>query len=237
MRLVTWNACKGQFANKAHYLDHLHADVAVIQEIGRPSELQPNVVWFGSNPNLGVAVVTRPPFVARRVVQFVDVPRYVVPIEIDGPSPFLLFAVWTLGEAPHPYVCAASKAIDSYVSLFTDRDVVMLGDFNSNAIWDKQHPSNLNHSAMVKRLDGLGLVSAYHHFKEERHGEETTHTFHLHRHESKKFHIDYCFLPKSWAPNVRAVDVGSYAAWRRSSDHRPLLVEVATDDLKEASSK
>lgn len=229
MRLVTWNACKGQFANKAHYLDHLHADVAVIQEIAKPVEQQRQVLWFGANPNQGVAVVTRPPFVARQQLQFDGVPRYVVPIEIDGPRPFLLFAVWTLGEAPYPYVCAASKAIDSYESLFSGRDVVMLGDFNSNAIWDKEHPVELNHSAMVSRLDRLGLVSAYHHFKGERHGEETAHTFYLHWHESKKFHIDYCFLPKSWAPNVRAVDVGSFAAWQRASDHRPLLVEVATD--------
>ena len=47
MRLVTWNACKGQFANKAHFLDHLHADVAVLQEIAKPKMPIPNVLWFG----------------------------------------------------------------------------------------------------------------------------------------------------------------------------------------------
>ena len=226
MRLVTWNACKGQFTNKAHYLDHLHADVAVIQEIARPAEPQPNVVWFGSNPNQGVAVVTRPPFLPRQTLQFDGVPRYVVPIEIEGPRPFLLFAVWTLGEDPHPYVCAASKAIDAYTSMFTARDVVMLGDFNSNAIWDKDHPADLNHSSMVERLDKLGLVSAYHHFTDQRHGEETAHTFYLHWNESKKFHIDYCFLPKKWASSVRAVEVGSFVAWQRASDHRPMLIDL-----------
>lgn len=227
MRIVTWNACKGKFASKAHYLDHLHADVAVIQEVARPPEQLPNVLWFGSNPNQGLAVITRPPFFLRQVLQVEGTPRYVVPVEIDGPRPFLLFAVWTLGETPQPYVCAASKAIDLHESWFAGRDVVMLGDFNSNAIWDKKHPIELNHSAMVKRLENLGLVSAYHDYKSEKHGEETEHTFYLHWHESKKFHIDYCFLPKRWAPGVRSVDIGSYSAWRRASDHRPLLIEIA----------
>jgi exonuclease III len=227
MRIVTWNACKGQFTNKAHYLDHLHADVAVIQEIARPTEQQPNVLWFGENPNQGMAIVTRPPYFPRQVLQIEDVPRYVIPVEIVGPEPFLLFAVWTLGQQPFPYVCAASKAIDLYESWFSARDVLMLGDFNSNAIWDKSHPTALNHSAMLNRLERLGLVSAYHHFKGEQHGAESANTFYLHWNESKTYHIDYCFLPKSWVARVRSVDVGSYAAWRRASDHRPLLVELA----------
>jgi len=226
MRLVTWNACRGKFSNKAHYIEHLHADVAVIQEIARPVEPEPNVLWFGTNPQQGVAVITRPPFLPRQIPQFDEVPRYVIPVEIEGPHPFLLFAVWTLGEEPHPYARAASSAIDAYESLFAGRDVVMLGDFNSNAIWDREHPANLNHSAMVRRLDALGLVSAYHHFYSQRHGEESNHTFYLHWNESKKFHIDFCFIPKTWAAKVRAVDIGSFAAWQRASDHRPMLVDL-----------
>ena len=226
MRIVTWNACKGQFNRKSGYLDHLHADVAVIQEIARPTESLANVLWFGSNPNQGVAVITRPPYTLKQVLQIDSVPHWVVPIEIEGPNSFLLFAVWTLGVKPNPYVCAASTAIESYESWFAGRDVVMLGDFNSNAIWNKYYPVDLNHSAMVKRLDGLGIVSAYHQFRSELHGKETAHTFYLHWNESKRFHIDYCFLPKAWTSRLQSVDIGSYAAWRKSSDHRPLLVEL-----------
>lgn len=229
MRVVTWNACKGQFANKVHFLDHLHADVAVIQEIARPSEKTPNVLWFGDNPNQGVAIVTRPPYFARQLPQLENVPRYVVPVEVVGPRPFLLFAVWTLNEPSHPYVRAACKAIDMYQSCFADRDVVLLGDFNSNVIWDKEHPSDVNHSAMVSLLDRLGLVSAYHHFKGEQHGAETGRTFYFQWNENKSHHIDYCFLPKTWAVHVRSVDIGSYSAWKKASDHRPLLVEIADE--------
>jgi endonuclease/exonuclease/phosphatase family metal-dependent hydrolase len=80
---------------------------------------------------------------------------------------------------------------------------------------------------MVRRLDELGIVSAYHELKGERHGEETAHTFYLHWSESKRYHIDYCFLPKAWIPNLQTVDIGTYAAWRKASDHRPLLIELA----------
>jgi endonuclease/exonuclease/phosphatase family metal-dependent hydrolase len=227
MRIVTWNACKGPFDRKSAYVDHLHADVAVIQEIARPKTELPNVLWFGTNPNQGVAVIAKPPYTLKQVLEIDGIPRWIVPIEVEGPRSFLLFAVWTLGLEPHPYVCAASVAIDLYRSWFDGRDVVLLGDFNSNAIWDKTHPADLNHTAMVRRLDELGIVSAYHELKGERHGEETAHTFYLHWNESKRYHIDYCFLPKAWIPNLQTVDIGTYAAWRKASDHRPILIELA----------
>jgi len=153
----------------------------------------------------------------------------VIPVSVEGPFSFVLFAVWTLGLKPFPYVCAASTAIDLYDDLFQQRVVVMLGDFNSNAKWDKEHPASLNHSAMVSRLKRHGLISGYHTFKSEEHGEESLHTFHLHRNEQKKYHIDFCFVPESWAPRIRHVDIGSFAAWKTCSDHQPLLVDIDID--------
>jgi exonuclease III len=229
MRLATWNACRGKFSDKAHYLDYLQADVAVIQEIARPLQPIPNVLWFGSDPNQGVAVVTRHTYTAKQLPGNEDVPNYVIPVEIIGPHSFLLFAVWTLKNEPFKYVQAASTAIQIYEPLFAGRDVVMLGDFNSNAIWDNDHPAELNHSAMVNNLDRLGLVSAYHQFNGEFHGNESVHTYYHQWNRSQGFHIDYCFLPKSWGPAVKAVDVGSFAAWQKSSDHRPLLVDLQFD--------
>ena len=128
------------------------------------------------------------------------------------------------------YVRAASTAIDMYASTFASHPVVMLGDFNSNAIWDTHHPSDLNHSSMVQRLKAHGLVSAYHHFRSEPQGQETEPTFYLHWNEAKPYHIDYCFLPVQWLAGLRHVEIGSYAAWREYSDHRPLLVEVQPEN-------
>jgi exonuclease III len=207
----------------------MQADVAVIQEIARPLEPDPNVFWFGTDPKQGVAVIVRRPYFAKELLQNGDAPSYVIPIEIQGPHPFLLFAVWTLKNESFKYVRAASKAIQIYEPLFSGKDVVMLGDFNSNAIWDKDHPKDLNHSAMVKKLEQLGLKSAYHMFEGEPQGEESVYTYYHHWNEAKGFHIDYCFLPKGWSSAVKAVDIGSFAAWQKSSDHRPLLIDLDFD--------
>lgn len=62
MRLVTWNAGRGPFEKKAKWLDHLHSDIAVIQEIAKPKERIKGVFWFGVNDNQGVKVVVRNPY-------------------------------------------------------------------------------------------------------------------------------------------------------------------------------
>jgi len=226
MRIVTWNACKGQFDRKIQLLDRLNADIAVVQEIASPMVRSGQVQWFGDNVNQGLAVVAREPYRVTALPQHEGTPKFVIPLWVDGPVSFVLFAVWTLGQQPMRYVRAASTAIDIYKSIFTDHHVVMLGDFNSNSIWDKHHPSDLNHSSMVKRLQSHEMVSAYHYVRDEAHGQETEHTFYLHWNEDKPYHIDYCFLPEKWAHGITNVEVGSFAAWQSNSDHRPLLVEV-----------
>ena len=226
MRLVTRNACKGPCDRKAPLLNQFTADIAVIQEIASPASQTSQLVWFGDNVNQGLAVVARDPHHLTARPQREGVPRYVIPVSVDGPVPFVLFAVWTLGQPPLRYVRAASTAIDMYAPTFADPPVVMLGDFNSNAIWDKDNSADLNHSSMVRRLHTHGLVSAYHQIRGEPQGQETEPTFYLHWDEGKPYHIDFCFLPTQWTKGLRHVEVGSFAAWREHSDHRPLLVEV-----------
>jgi hypothetical protein len=155
-------------------------------------------------------------------------PSYIVPIAVEGPSGvFVLFAVWTLDSKPLRYIRSLATAIDLYSDVFRSNPVVVAGDFNSNAIWDGDHPSHLNHSSVVSRLKEHGLVSAYHHMRGEDHGKESEKTFHLYRHEDKAYHIDYCFLPAAWAKRLCRAEIGSYGSWRQHSDHRPLLVELS----------
>ena len=226
MRIVTWNACRGQFDRKASFLSHLSADIAVIQEIAKPKQPLANVLWFGDNPNQGVAIVAQAGYRISSIQPISDCPRYVIPVQVTGPTSFVLLAVCTMNEKPYPYVRAACRAIDVYERLFHSGDIVMAGDFNSNAIWNRDHPADLNHSAMVARLKRLGLVSAYHAHSGENHGEESRHTFYYHWKRDRKFHIDYCFIPEKWLPALQDVDIGSFAAWQKCSDHRPLLVTL-----------
>jgi len=69
-------------------------------------------------------------------------------------------------------------------------------------------------------------VSAYHHFFSERPGEEKQPTHYFYHQKNRGFHIDYVFLPESWAKGVEKVEVGKYEEWAKVSDHVPLIVEV-----------
>ena len=226
MRLVTWNAGRGQFSKKAPWIEHLQADVAVIQEIARPRTAQAGVCWFGVNPNQGVAVLARPPYTVTPLPENPIAPKYFVPFQIQGPTAFTLFAVWTLGDQDLKYVRAVTASVELYDEIFKSGPVVLMGDFNSNAIWDRDHPNHLNHSAMVTKLSQRGIESAYHRSRGVLHGEEREHTFYLQRKQEKHYHIDYCFVPVTWLESLKHVDVGSHAAWCKASDHTPLLVEL-----------
>jgi exodeoxyribonuclease III len=155
-----------------------------------------------------------------------DVPKFVFPVEVIGPETFLLLVVWSKGNQTFRYVMGVVKAIEAYRDLVKNSPTVLIGDFNSNAIWDTHHPTGLNHSALISLLSELGLVSSYHHFFSEVQGKETRATFNLLWNKERPYHIDYCFVPASWASRIKRVEIGSYEEWKRHSDHRPLLVEI-----------
>jgi len=230
MRLVTWNCCRGAYLRKTPLLDALAPDIAVIQECARPIVANDQCLWFGDNPRQGIAVLANGRYRIRALPPVPEVPRYAIPIEVTGPTNFLLIAVWSKGGQDSPYVEGVVRAVELYRNLFTQYRTVLTGDLNSNAIWDDEHPAGLSHSALVKMLSELGLVSSYHFFHREAHGEEKQPTYYFQWKERRPFHIDYCFIPVEWAASLRRVEIGSYAEWKDRSDHRPLLVELADFD-------
>ena len=191
MRLVTWNAGRGQFARKMPLLDTFQPDIAVVPEVGRPETMDNHRLWFGTNPNQGLAITSSDSYNLEALPEKNGAPKYVVPVKVIGPVSFTLFAVWTIQDQEMRYIRAVATAIDLYADLFEQGPVVLMGDFNSNAIWDKDHPNHLNHSSVVGRLAKKGVVSGYHHHhKGENHGTESEPTFFLHHKRNKPFHID-----------------------------------------------
>jgi endonuclease/exonuclease/phosphatase family metal-dependent hydrolase len=146
---------------------------------------------------------------------------------VEGAEPFLLLAVWMKGVGPDRYVRGLNRAIDACRALIARHPTVVLGDFNSNTIWDREHPGHLSHSALVGRLDALGLESAYHRARGEPHGKEREATFYFYRRRTAPYHLDYCFLPRRWTPRLRRVTVGGWKEWRSLSDHVPLVCDLA----------
>src|SRR5437016_5111354 len=72
----------------------------------------------------------------------------------------------------------------------------------------------------------LGLVSAYHAFHGVEHGREAHPTYYHLGKLHDPWHIDFCFVPASWASQIKTVHVGGPDEMI-TSDHRPVLVELS----------
>ena len=94
-------------------------------------------------------------------------------------------------------------------------------------IWDKPGWRN-NHATKVEIMAGMGLVSAYHATRGEPHGKEQEPTLYWRdrTRDGPTYHIDYVFLPGSWAAKSR-VNIGAFEDWCGAglSDHVPVTVD------------
>ena len=100
---------------------------------------------------------------------------------------------------------------------------LILGDFNSNAIWDKRDRW-WNHSDVVNELGQHGLRSLYHQRFLEEQGKESKPTFFLHRNEEKPYHIDYVFVSEEYIDSN--ITIGKKEKWLPQSDHLPIEIEI-----------
>lgn len=231
MRIVTWN-CKSGLDNKADALLSLGPDVAVVPECTEKSALSIRLrgyeaLWFGPNPlKKGLGVFCRKGWSIRVLPQ--PQHKWIVPLEIDGPTPFRLLAVWACVskiEGVRDYIGQVHHALLSHPEWFDGTPVVLAGDLNSNKIWDKKRRVG-NHSDVVEMLAERGLVSGYHEFFGEEQGMESRPTIYLHHHANRPYHIDYVFIPQEWASRLKTVEVGAFAQWSKLSDHCPVTLEI-----------
>ncbi len=217
------------FRNKAHLLEQYDADILIIPECEHPEKLisssatkQPNdILWFGSNINKGLAVLS---FNNYRI-KLLDIHNkditIVLPIGVTGGEyDFTMLAIW----AGKGYIRQVWNAIKFYDKLISDKNTLLIGDFNSNSIWDYKHGKN-NHSSMAVELQKKKITSTYHHYYNLSQGKEKHPTFSLFRHKDKPYHIDYCFASSDLIKNLTKVEVGSHDEWSKYSDHSPLVID------------
>jgi exonuclease III len=233
MKLTTWNCARG-FEKKKSVLFATTPDIAVIQECSRKSTesllLDTYATdWVGVNPSIGMGVLYRKAdWSVRRLENTTHGIQWVVPYEVTGPENFTLIAIWACevkGSKRDSYVGQINRALEEHPDWFENGPVVVAGDFNSNACWDKERRGR-NHSTMVAELRTRGLGSLYHTAKGEEHGSETTPTFHLQKKREKPFHIDYIFVPDAWEQRVR-MTVEDCSGWLAHSDHCPLTLDLS----------
>jgi exodeoxyribonuclease-3 len=239
MRIVTWN-CHMAFHRKYEKLLALQPDVAVIPECGsidvlrrRAPNFQPtSAIWIGDNDLKGLGVFTFGSYRAERSNLYRDNCPYIVPVQIVGPLSFNLLAVWACHHKEKSYEARLGplrRSLVLYRDFICERSTVIAGDFNDNVRWDKPRRLN-NHGMNVRELQKLGLVSAYHHHRDEEQGAELEPTIYWRdwTADGPRYHIDYCFVPADWTKSISSLTVGSFEDWVGSgmSDHVPMLVDI-----------
>ncbi len=151
-----------------------------------------------------------------------------MPLRVTGDWNFHLVAVWAMPQTDprgSSYVGQICRAVETYEAFIREDDTVFVGDFNSNQIFDHRYRP-CNHSTVVERLVQDGIVSLYHEYFHEPHGQESQPTFYLTKKVTRPFHLDYCFAPIHWSQRVSRLWVGDFSEWRSWSDHCPLFVEI-----------
>jgi hypothetical protein len=224
LRLATWNCCRASIADTASAVAALDASIAVVQEIRRPAKVPRGQIWRGISPRNGVAAVPAGGWSVRLGRRGRDAPWSILPLHVSGPLEFNLLMVWTRAE--HRYIEGLNAAVTRYERFLRAAPSVVIGDFNANVIWDNpRRPADF--SRLAQRLTGnFGLVSAYHVHSGEAYGAESKATHFFWRRRSRPYHIDYCFVPRSWTRRIRSVAVLDVPPWVTMSDHCPLVVDL-----------
>lgn len=223
------------FRRKASYILKYKPDILIVPECENPEKLQsepgfpkPNsVIWYGQNKNKGLGVFAYGNFSIELLPCHNDTHQIILPISVKGSDQdFLLFAIWANNpkDPKYQYIGQVWKAILEYRPLMNNKNVMLVGDFNSNTIWDK--PKRLyNHSRVVKILDDMNISSAYHLYYKQKQGKEKHPTLYMYRHEDKAYHIDYCFASADFTKKIKKVTIGDFKTWSALSDHSPLIVD------------
>ncbi len=235
MKIIHWN-CQGAFRKKKEALDFFKADILVISECESPQRLKYGKLipkptahfWYGDSEHKGIAVFSYSSYKIEPLPVFNPKFRYIVPLLISNENEqFHLFAIWAMDDKKDrksSYIGQVWKALEYYQKLLSE-SCILVGDFNSNQIWDKQSRVG-NHTDVVNKLAENGIKSLYHDKYKEVHGQESEATFYLHRNKNKPYHMDYCFVSETLLKNGHKFSVGSFEKWIPFSDHSPLFIDL-----------
>jgi len=235
MKLITWN-CNMAFRKKFEKITALNPDLLILQECENRSKLEDHlkslkynqIIWCGDHPHKGVGIISFNKLTIELNKKHNPEFQYVIPIKLKvGKRKINLFSIWAMphkNERSKDYVGQIWGAINFYEKELNEESI-LIGDFNSNAIWDKKNRIG-NHSDVVSFLNDKNIYSLYHQKNKLAHGQEEHPTLFLLKQLKKPYHMDYCFASKSLYSKKTTVEVGVYNDWIKLSDHMPVVIDT-----------
>ncbi len=225
------------FRNKAALILQHKPDILIVPECEHPDKLRfgagiplpADQLWFGTNTNKGLGIFSYGSFRFRVLRNHNRDLKMIIPIAVSsGEFDFTLYAVWANNpdDPDGQYVEQVWKALHHYKRTIKSRQTILMGDFNSNTIWDRKYRAG-NHSNVVAHLEKKGIVSCYHLHYNQIQGKEEDPTFYLYKHKDKPYHLDYCFASADMTRKMKSVEIGNYDFWKKYSDHVPVIVTFA----------
>ncbi len=224
MRVATWN-CQTGLDSNWDVVKKLDADVLTVQECGPDTRTQAEdrgwrCEYQPGRWGKGVAVLARSLYEVER--------EYRDPSDtfsgstlITGPDGFRFRFVGFWAMTPKSVGQSNTRQARVLIDQLPDDDLptVIAGDFNASR--------SEAHIANVRRLRERGLVNAYHKLNPDaRPGQEEMPTSYFLWNPSRRYHMDFVFVPEAWP--IRSVDVGAFKDYtmRGLSDHVPVIVSI-----------
>ncbi len=234
MKIVSWN-CNGAFRKKFQFISQEQADIYIIQECEDPYQIvkidpvfklfSQNCLWVGDNKNKGLGVFVKSGLSINKIEFSYNYKelnlKWFLPFEINNQQ---IIAVWSHHGDSDEYRYIGQFWCFLQINKELLSKSIILGDFNSNAIWDYKR-SECTHTNCVKQLNDIGIKSIYHTLDNIEHGKELIPTFYLQKKLDKKYHIDYIFSPIELINRTKIFNIGNFDKWKEISDHVPIIWE------------
>jgi exonuclease III len=258
IKIVSWNCRYGFDGNKPEVINKFNADILIIPEcrdmdMAKSGYDEKHRDWYGDHKeveglpedvkkerDLGIGVFWKEGIIISPLPEWKNDLcknsdfRYLVPYKVEKKlTSFILIAVWTKNKTdasdPLDYVQKAHAAVDHYKSIgLLDGQVILIGDFNSNSIWDKYYPKEKTHTKLVEKLNKIGINDC------SRAMDKDKYYTYCYYHNGNEHHVidDYCFASAKLSDSTKFI-VSDSSEWKlenginrwHGSDHCPISVE------------